>query len=745
LSGTTTNLTVNLSSGAGNEVTDGTNTVNWDSNVIENVVGGSGNDSITGNIDNNSLVGGAGNDSLTGGGGNDTLDGSSGDDTYYFSGTWGSDLVVDSAGNDTVDLTGTTANVTINLTSGGGNEITDGTNIVNWDGSVIENAVGGSGNDTMVGSSANNKLTGGAGADSLEGSTGNDTLNGGTGDDTLKGGADNDTYQGFNTSSGLDIIDDLSGAADVASFIGYNTTALTWSAVDSNSDGKLDRLVMDFGGGHTVQVENYFDNTSADVQASGMGSGLIESLSFDNDAAVTFAEVQALFGQSQTGTSGADTLTGGDGNDTLDGAGGNDSLSGGAGHDSLVGGTGNDTLVGGNGNDTLNGGDGDDSIVGGTGNDTVNGGTGNDTLNGGSDDDIYYFSGTWGQDTIIDTAGNDTVDLTGTTASATINLNSGAGHEISDGTNTVNWDSSVIENAIGGSGNDTLIGSTANNTLSGADGDDTYKFNSSWGADTIIDTAGNDTVDLSAVTANITVNLTSGGGHEITDGTNTVNWTGSVIENAIGGLGDDTLEGSSGDNVLNGSQGDDSLIGNAGNDRYVFSSSFGADTINDSSGVDTFDFSSQTTGININLSSGSYSQTTTEKVLPLITGTDGSTTINDSFGNTWTASGNASIQSSNPWKTGEKHIALDGSGDFFSTPSAVPDGDAFTITWRQRFSDTLGRIMVRAGSSNDASLSVNWGGDNVYLNLSSNGSTWNLSYANASSKTNWSTNTWYHF
>ncbi|WP_171900834.1 M10 family metallopeptidase C-terminal domain-containing protein, partial [Stappia indica] len=43
-------------------------------------------------------------------------------------------------------------------------------------GTIIENATGGNGNDTLIGNSANN------------------ILNGGLGDDVMKGGAGNDTY-----------------------------------------------------------------------------------------------------------------------------------------------------------------------------------------------------------------------------------------------------------------------------------------------------------------------------------------------------------------------------------------------------------------------------------------------------------------------------------------------------------------------------------------------------------------------
>ena len=70
----------------------------------------------------------------------------------------------------------------------------DGTNNLGiaW-GVVIENAVGGSGNDTLIGNTANNRLVGGAGDDSLDGGLGDDTLEGDAGNDSLQGGLGTDT------------------------------------------------------------------------------------------------------------------------------------------------------------------------------------------------------------------------------------------------------------------------------------------------------------------------------------------------------------------------------------------------------------------------------------------------------------------------------------------------------------------------------------------------------------------------
>src|SRR5262249_54888249 len=53
--------------------------------LIENAIGGSGNDTLTGNDGANSLAGGLGNDKIEGGPGNDKLDGGAGTDTADYS------------------------------------------------------------------------------------------------------------------------------------------------------------------------------------------------------------------------------------------------------------------------------------------------------------------------------------------------------------------------------------------------------------------------------------------------------------------------------------------------------------------------------------------------------------------------------------------------------------------------------------------------------------------------------------
>jgi serralysin len=125
--------------------------------------------------------------------------------------------VWDGGGADTFDFSNYTTNLQVNLNPGEwvnlGMQLADlditapGThmargNISNsllYNGdtrSLIENAIGGNGNDTIVGNQANNWLTGGGGSDTLSGGAGDDTLVGGNGADWLLGGDGNDSLYG---------------------------------------------------------------------------------------------------------------------------------------------------------------------------------------------------------------------------------------------------------------------------------------------------------------------------------------------------------------------------------------------------------------------------------------------------------------------------------------------------------------------------------------------------------------------
>ena len=147
----------------------------------------------------------------------------------------------DGNGIDTYDFSNYTTNLEIDLTPGGWSDLDVGDNFqrahlgddnyarghvfnaLQFEGdsrSLIENATGGSGNDSIIGNSANNVLSGGISLSFVLGSSGDDSLYGYKGDDTLYGGDQNDIIYGDDT---------LNGEHDKNYLFG-----------DFNEDGKID-------------------------------------------------------------------------------------------------------------------------------------------------------------------------------------------------------------------------------------------------------------------------------------------------------------------------------------------------------------------------------------------------------------------------------------------------------------------------------------------------------------------------
>lgn len=126
--------------------------------------------------------------------------------------------------------------------------------------------------------------------------------------------------------------------------------------------------------------------------------------------------------------------------------------------------------------------------------------------------------------------------------------------------------------------NITVVAAELPVTLNAGDGADRFVFGNTARLTGSIDGAGGrDTLDYSATTTGVSVNLTSGA----------VSYVSSVarnIENASGGRGNDTLTGSAADNVLYGNDGNDLLNGQDGND--ILLGGRGNDTLNGGSGRD---------------------------------------------------------------------------------------------------------------------------------------------------------------
>ncbi|MFC3173398.1 FG-GAP-like repeat-containing protein [Novosphingobium bradum] len=288
-------------------------------------------------------------------------------------------------------------------------------------GVTIENAIGGSNNDTLTGNEASNLLSGLGGNDTLIGNGGNDTLTGGLGTDTLTGGAGADLFDISlddmlgDASTVNDTVTDFTSGEDKlqiwgaryyigsAAFSGHAGdlrlgTYLSVPALllDSTGDGIADyRLKLTGGispaGGDFIGLfsnpvfgtagDDFFPpRATAATYVGGPGNdtyivnsadSVIEDVGGGNDVVIaltTFAlpagsEIELLQADLNPNTTTPINLTGSDLPNQVFGNNAANLLDGRSGIDYLRGCGGADTLVGGSANDTLDGGTGADVAV----------------------------------------------------------------------------------------------------------------------------------------------------------------------------------------------------------------------------------------------------------------------------------------------------------------------------------------------------------------------------------------------
>ncbi|MCV3768550.1 M10 family metallopeptidase [Rhizobium sp. TRM95796] len=242
----------------------------------------------------------------------------------------------DGGGTDTYDLKSYTTSLSIDLRAGGhstfnssqlaslGNGHSASGNIYNAlmfnnnTASLIENAIGGSGADTIYGNEAKNVLTGNDGNDTLYGLTGDDQLLGGNGDDRLylgdganraDGGAGNDTIASdggkdnlvggtgndtISSGAGIDIVnggtgtDRIDGGADADTLTG-GTDADTF--VFEDNDG-LDRITDFQNGFDKLELDGFSYGSTSQVVALAKQVGSNVVLTIDTDQTVTLANIK---------------------------------------------------------------------------------------------------------------------------------------------------------------------------------------------------------------------------------------------------------------------------------------------------------------------------------------------------------------------------------------------------------------------------------------------------------------------
>ncbi len=570
----TTPVNVTFTGDEAGTVTNGTDTATFTN--IEGIEGSANADTLDASAStaNQTLSGNAGDDTITGGQGADQIDGGAGDDTIALQNGFGNDTIVGGetgeVAGDTLDTSAVTTDLTFDLTSADpeAGTVTDGTGTATF--SEIENIVLGAGADTLI-------LGNGSGADVVE-------------------GFQAPTPNGDGTFTGIDTLD--VSALDDANGDPVNVNDVV---VTPDASGNA---VLTFPNGESITLEGISPVDAVNpFYLNAIGIPL-------PDGTVSGTAGDDVIDTSYLGDPDGDRV---DSNDAiLPGDTANDDLiEAGAGNDTIFGNLGNDEVYGEAGNDEIYAGSGDNTLFGGADDDTIFLGTGNDTAFGGEGDDTFNVTDTSGTNTVVggETGENGTEDIlnassatpvtvtasgdeagTLVTGSTTVTfseieeIQTDAGDDVVDisadtsGMDVITY--AGADSVTGGSGDDyvdagigddTIDGGAGADSIVGGEGSDTVQLSDGFGFDTIDagEDAGDtetDVLDASALTGNVTLDL-SGADPEsgtLTDGANVATF--DNFETVTLGAGNDTITGSTGDDSVTAGTGADTINMGAGND-----------------------------------------------------------------------------------------------------------------------------------------------------------------------------------
>ncbi len=559
--------------------------------IIENVIGGSGNDTVTGNTANNTITFGAGAD------------------TFVYGVNGGADTITDfSVAQDRLDLTAFSSSAAL-AAFNGRTSSAGGTLLTFASGQTILLQGVAVGQLTQ-----SNLLLSSSSSPTVSGTSNNDNLYG-TAQDVFFGGAGYDTV----------FITNLEAAGLTINMV----TAQVERIYATNRADYLD------GSGTSVGIVLY-GFAGADVLLGGSGSDYIyagyeavqngtvrggsgyDYLIHDSSSLysgtltinMSILEVEGVFGSARAeiinaaGLSsyasiytggGADVVTGSIFNDVIFMDNAVASVNAGEGYDYVVynvfnGSGANFNLaamnaeggIGRDGNDVLDASGVTTSFV------TLYGYGGSDTLRGGSGNDAIYFDAAdlnGGQ--VNGGGGYDyMVNLGGTSVSVTLVNHAAEGFFGSSAAETINAAGlSIYATIYTGGGADTVIGSDFNDVI--FMDSQTYSVNAGAGYDYVVyerfdSTGGN--FNLASMNAEGAVGR---GGDDTFDGSGL-----SIYATLYGYGGNDTLIGGSGDDAFYGGDGNDRMTGNAGSDNFIMEGSWGFDTITDFTAADRIYFRS---------------------------------------------------------------------------------------------------------------------------------------------------------
>lgn len=546
----------------------------------------------------------------------------SGDNTYTLDGGNKAETIWDGNGTDAISAEGYSQAATIDL-RGGVNPVGDpywshmgdhyiaiafdAQDVQNGGTVKIENAYGGSGNDTIYGNYLDNVLKGNGGSDVVYGDAGNDKIYGND-SDVFYGELGADTFydNGNSTSNAnitimdADVSDrimlttlgswhELSGSAIYVPQDGFDWLMNIYSnyfIAGKFSNGSFtigDFVISDFQNGKLgifLVNENIPDvngtsgndvitpTSSQYVIASGAGADTINITSgnkftmltdfaysagdridisdFTSINSINDIDISTVNFDSTRITIGDTIIELKDINSGTVNLGYflSNTLYYGTG--SVINGTsGNDMLYGTVGNDTIYCNEGNDLATGHMGNDAIYGWTLNDSLWGGYGQDT--LAGDDGADQLNGDSGNDSI-FGGTGADALYGA---------DGNDTVNGDADN-DTVYGGAGNDSAVGGAGADSVFGDSGNDTVGGGT--GNDTVYGWIGND-------------NLFGGGDDDLLSGD-------AGSDYLAGEAGNDGVYGGDGVDTVVGGAGNDWLEGGLDNDYFTFANGSGNDTIN---------------------------------------------------------------------------------------------------------------------------------------------------------------------
>jgi serralysin len=425
--------------------------------------------------------------------------------------------------------------------------------------SLIENATGGSGNDSIVGNQANNTLRGNDGGDTLVGSFGSDKLYGGSAADTLYGDGIPGIPPGVELGDGVVVKPAGAGNISLATAIDVtkefslasntniiDSTATPHVTISGTGDGNRDYYKLTVNAGTTLTFD--IDNTSGVDSFLFLYDPTSTPVAFDDDSQVTEGAGGSTssfdsYLTYQVKTAGTYYIEVG----------------------AYVSSTSNGPIGSGALYDLQISAGGTPGSGGGTGNDTLDGGTGDDSMAGGAGSDVYFVDSA--ADVVTETAGNGTADRVA--ARASYALAAGVSIELltttsSAGTTAIDLSGNALkQTTTGNAGANTLKdGGGVADALNGLGGDDIYLVYAA--GTTVAEAAGQGSDRVAAA-----VDFALGAGVHIevltttsSGGTAAIDLTGNALQQDI--------TGNAGDNILHdgGAGAADTLKGLGGNDTY---------------------------------------------------------------------------------------------------------------------------------------------------------------------------------